>query len=371
MGKFFARVSETALGKIVLRTIVRPMMENVTLVLILGGALLTFVGATLGTWLDAMIDGAGDAAVKGGSAILGAGIFAAIMKSAQFTDLFKEQIQEVFRTDSFRELVQGNVHEAIHNPQTAFGVDDLKDKWLKLTQSLLRSILPSTHLNASQRIMEQFLDAELHYHFTEHEIRYEISVQEGIASITDITRTKLVIAPNAPEPVFSQELTVEGTCLLKTLIVNGEPIVQDGRFVEKYEDILSKDDKADDKAEKEYKFRLPLERFLGSRSSDEDRVVTLERSYDITQSIESEPYLIGTMKRFVKGLTVGAKISGDYDLYFTETGLDHTTRDKPINPYTDSEEYTCWKLANPDELLLPGQGYAIILLKKNSDTAHT
>jgi hypothetical protein len=63
-------------------------------------------------------------------------------------------------------------------------------------------------------------------------------------------------------------------------------------------------------------------------------------------------------------MTLSARISPDHDLFFTTTGLGHDDELSDAPGSRDAQKFTRWRLAGSDQLLLPGQGYALIILPR-------
>lgn len=313
----------------------REVTKYIALLLVMLGCALILLNVALGGLLGELLHSSADQASKAvsnvGSAILGAGVFAVIMKSAQFTTLFQERIMEVF-----------------NQPVDTFGLPSVKDRWKGLTDSILGKTLPNSHAaDASSRIRDQFLNEELQYHFENYNVRYDIEVENGTAVIRHLVQANLVISPLHQAPVFTQEMRIDGAYELLEVRINGDP-VEHQQFLKKAPSGL-------------WTFTLPLKGFLTGSRAAADRSVGFERSYRITQNVAREPYIMATIKRYTKGLTVCARISPGYDLFFATTGLDQNEELSEVAGSRDAEEFTRWRLARLDELLLPGQGFVLII----------
>lgn len=316
-------------------SIVKPIKEHPTLVLFFLGTTLIFFGAREGDSIDSVQNipvGTGATILKAGGAILGAGVFAAVMKSAQFTEIFKQHVHEVF-----------------YDPENAIGLDDLKHKWTRLTESLLAISLPQSHRDATAGIMNQFFDEELEYHFENLSITIdaELLPDKETLRIRQQTVTDVIVSPNHVLPVLEQTITVDsGDCELTALLINHENVDElDAALV----------DNIDAKGEK--KFSIPLHKYATGTNDNGDKVANLERVYEITQNITLEPFVLATIARYVKGFTLRVKCT-NCNIHFKTTGLGcrGSTMSTP-----DGCGYDIWKLADKGELLLPGQGYILIL----------
>ena len=77
--------------RILKENIARPIGRNLTLTLLLVGSMCILLGGILGEWIDDLPlipGGTGESILSIGSGILGAGVFAVIVKSAQFVQIF-------------------------------------------------------------------------------------------------------------------------------------------------------------------------------------------------------------------------------------------------------------------------------------------
>ena len=314
------------------KVIIEPIKKNTILVLAIIGIILILSGAIVGSYLKE--HWTAEALVKFGVAILGAGVFAFILKSAQFTEIFQKYIYDVF-----------------YSPSDTFGIDVLKEKWLLLTQAILKGTLPFARKEAAQRIEKQFLGAELDYHYEDMEVTYDITVNydRRIAATIHTVKTRIVVSDQS-NPILEQEMNVGGNCELVTLIINEKDIKDSKDYL-----FFS-----DENVSEERKFKLPLKNFTQGLSEADDKTVRFERVYRMTQDLYEEPYWIATFKRYVRGLTVKARIPADYRLYFKITGFQY--EESYPSPIRDDRMFERWTLATKDRLLLPGQGYILIAI---------
>lgn len=154
------------------KCIINPIYNNLMLTLLIIGLLAIFFGTIIAEpkWLSETIS-------TSGSAILGAGVFAVIVKSAQFVEIFQNHLYDVF-----------------YKPVQTFGLENLKQKWISITKNIIQETLPNSHSDVSNRIMKQFLTSELTYHFSDYETKYDVTVepQGGQATIIHTIRTKIM-----------------------------------------------------------------------------------------------------------------------------------------------------------------------------------
>lgn len=314
--------------------------ENLTPILILIGLTSILLGgifnASLNNWV---IPNLGEILLKSGGAILGAGVFAAIMKSAQFTDVFQKHIGDVF-----------------FNPENIATVDEMKTRWSLLTDSILRTTLPNSHQDARSAIMKHFFCEDLPYHFEGTEITLDITSDPEKPNVIKINHNSsydIVISPGKEIPTLEQVFCGEGDCKLTSLIIN-----------ESDEDL---DQYLTEEVDGNRIFRLPLHSFQPRKNANGDLTIRLDRTLEIEQDISQEPFVIGTLERYTKGFNIRAKIdSGQIVLHKTGPGSGHQREVKPI--HADGQGYTRWQLAEPSELMFPGQGYILVLTKCDEKT---
>lgn len=322
------------------KIIINPVKNNFTLALVILGIAIIVTGMHFDSEPKlGLMKSFTNSISKVGVAILGAGVFAVILKSAQFIDVFQKHILDVF-----------------YKPVKIASVSDLRIKWLTLTDVILKNTLPASHCEASQKIMGQFIDEELEYHFEKYLVTYDIDVIKPTSKspklkIKHSISTEIVISPNHNDPVFEQSITTnnDGSTVLKSLIVNN--------------DVISTKDRMQPSSENPQvlEFKLNLNEILSKGSSGS---IKMERVYEINQDLSSEPYIIATNIRYVKGFVVRAKVTKGFKIYFRKTGIDAFDTIKSIE--VDGGGYKRWALAEPNTLILPGEGYIIIVVKENN-----
>jgi len=315
--------------------IINPVKKNLAAVFFWGGIVMVLVGAALGGAVDKLPFiplGTGEALLKVGSAILGAGVFAIIMKSSQFVKIFQDHIFDVF-----------------YRPETAISGIALKDKWRDITNSMLKEVLPKTHLEASDKIEQQFFDAELMYHFEEYYNSYTITIDKAknIATIELFSKSTIILSPNSPNPILKQSIETGGEIELKALRINDADVLSDNPF---------KKDKEDDN---KHIHIIPLNKYT-EKKEDGVMVARLEKVTKWSQNLSVDPYVKANISRYIKGATIRVKLSNGFKVFFERFGLGNL----PKNHYLrdDGEGYERWVLVEPNDLLLPGQGYILMVV---------
>ncbi len=299
--------------------------------LLLGiGILAIFLAAVIKDKIDKwLFIGAADATLNIGSAMVGAGVFSAVTNSKDFTKIFENHIFNV-----------------LYKPDSIYNTDDMLVKWNILTQAILRQVLPSTYTDASKKIEEKFFNNELEYHFENYSETYEIKIEEDLAVITLCQEAMIVKSPNIEQPKLMQYFRLnsgDSDIKLESLYLN-DLIQTDANYVNDGEDSEV----------------LKLEIALNDFTSDRIKMV---KNISFKQNLKVDPYVKSDISRFVKGFTVDVNAPDDYEIRFKAFGVD--IGKKPMLPTdTGIENTQKWVLAKSEELLIPGQGYIFLIIKK-------
>lgn len=89
-----------------------------------------------------------------GTAILGTGVFAAVVKSSQFAEIF-----------------QAHVMDALYSPDKIHSAEQLKQSWMSLTKAMLERALGSDAKKAVHKIYDTFLKSDLELSHTYHDVK--------------------------------------------------------------------------------------------------------------------------------------------------------------------------------------------------------
>lgn len=280
--------------------------------------------------LSILPNGSADILVKTGSAVLGAGVFAAIMKSAQFTEVF-----------------QRNIHEVFFSPELAVGFDENKRKWRTLTDSIFKKCLTNVHGQATQKISDTYFSAELDYHFEEMKVQYRLQLDHSkrYLEVRATSSSRVVISPDTQPKIWQRITTESAKPFMTSLVIDQKSYTPEDFF------------KPDPDRPSEQRLEIPYEIYSQGTGFNETRTITLERTVQYKQDISADPFIAAGLTRFVVGLEVAIKcINCSY--HFTNTGSRIMEESKP---YTNGGGYETRILAKKDDLLLPGMGYIIVI----------
>lgn len=308
--------------------------ENLIIIFFTVGIFFIVIGS-LAKWVWLGVDWS-DLLVKGGGALLGGGVFAAIMKSTQFVSIFQKSITEVF-----------------YDPVKIKNRPVIDERWKVMTNSLLRGVLPQSYSEASEIIHKQFFNSELHCHFERYRACYEITVdsETNVAKVVHSVSSDLVITKDKEitKPILKQTISARsGPVTMEHLRLNAVEL--------KVEDHLTLYE------EKKVEITIDLSPYRSMKGA-----IPFEKVAYSEQKLEEEPFISTNISRYIKGLTtVEVKINEGYSVVFLKSGLGKL----PDDCYSKCAKrgVETWSLAKSEDLLLPGQGYTIIIVPEQKGT---
>lgn len=263
-----------------------------------------------------------------GTAILGTGVFTAVVKSSQFAEIF-----------------QAHVMDALYSPHKIHSAEQLKQSWMSLTKAMLERALGSDAKKAVHKIYDTFLKSDLELSHTYHDvkIKYLIDVAgEGNAIITNVLSARLKIPEGAESPKFSQWLKADGAKELTQLRIGNQDID------------LATEKLMATPADGVLTLSYPLAGHL-----DESRTVEVERTFKIAQNLLLEPFITVVIEKYVFGMEVRVKVPKDYRITYIQSGKKQNNADILI----DGEGFYRWVVAPSKALLWPGSGFTLIFTK--------
>lgn len=311
----------------------QPLKSNQPLIFLLFGTALLIFASGNSAWIDAIPYvwvGTANVLKDLSTAIIGAGVFAAVLKSSQFSEIF-----------------QKNIHDVFYRPDHAVNHEENVKKWKTLTNSMFVKCLPSLTEQATDKMIKTFFDNELDYHYEDMDVHFKIEMTDKkMAKITIRTKMNIVVSPGQ-KPKIVQKISDSGYRLL-SLFLNHEK--QDVSIA-----TISDEDRPDLK-----QMAISYDDYSKVPGYKEKNSVFLERVAEFTQDIEKEPYYLSGFSRYISGLRVSVENVG-CNIHFSGTG---STVLDDITPTVDGCGIKRWVLAKNGILLLPGQGYIIVITSK-------
>lgn len=267
--------------------------------------------------------------IEGGKIALGAGVFAVIIKSRQFLGIFKEQIYSV-----------------VFAPENYKTRKELAGQWLLFSGHMLKDILPEKYAGATKRILKQFFNEELEYHFEDYVTTYDIKITgPDNVSVTHTSCGNIICSPHSSTPKIKQYIKSGSSkpIALKKLFIDESEIPEESW------DFVDDPDSPDTKV------------FTYHLNASKQKVWKFERTYEYEQDLLVEPYFNCNIERYVRGYKVKVKAPSGYNVVFRKYGVGEAG-DLPSK--VDGNGYRVWVLSKGNELLIPGQGYIVILVKE-------
>ena len=261
-----------------------------------------------------------------GRTIVIAGVFSVILKSVQFSAIFREIIMA-----------------AIYNPAHIDDEPLLLKNWRLITEAIFSRSLPLRYPRPTGLLDSRYIDSKADYHFTDFQIQYDIDIgADGRGSVSNTLKTDILLAPGRSNPVFVQTIEGDGATTLLWLRIN------DKKF-ETY-DFQSLADNP-----RARKLTLNLLDHINPDTGG----ARLERAFRTEQNVHSEPFINATLTRFINGAVIKTRVSNGYHIRFMNDSIEMPNDD----PVVDTDGYMRWVLATPGKLLLPGQGYTLVIVK--------
>ncbi len=174
--------------------------KNLVWFLVVFGVFILYASST--EWFNA---GFSSILEKLGLAIFSSGIFAAVLKSIQFTGIFKEEIEKVVVDSSFIEKR-----------------NDLPDLWRRISKSIHHEKFPSISDELESIVLDKYFPTNHKYFY--NDFRYTLNITEltndNIIKYTENIEFKVVLASDVDEATIFNENTIDKDNLEQDTLVN-------------------------------------------------------------------------------------------------------------------------------------------------------
>lgn len=351
-----------SLWEVINETVVKPIREHAVLAIVAAGVLLYVLGASRASWLEPDYS---DHAARAGLAIFGAGVCAAIMRSNQFLKIFQDnlhtmlsdpnqrfnqQLQENLLAvlckpgEEFTRHLRHNLLEIIYTPPEAADNKQFQDKWEMLTKLLLSRLLLEQSEAATAAIVKSLMDKRQSYYLDDFQTKYRLSIRDDTITVTNTMCADVHLAPNCNNHVFSQTIESDAAAELLWFTLDNRKVTP----------VLERSGRGDEQQGEKLTITVNLEEYL----QPQQKTIRLERVYQTVQNLRTEPFISATISRFIKGAVIRTRISRGYRVRLIANGIEKCD---PV-PEADGGGYIRWDLAKPNVLLLPGQGYTLVII---------
>ena len=272
-----------------------------------------------------------------GNALLAGGAFGAFVKSVQFAELFQKALHKVVWADEF-----------VGNRK------DLEDVWIKVSDQLNGRKFPHLKYDISRQIVE-------HYYKQPRSFYYEMAQKDLVVEKYDpilnevyiISKADLVIRPH-PEAAsidyrHSYRRAKGETADQVSFTINGKPLDEWREY------FRSKDIDGGE--------LLPYVKLLSLPMAEKYEI---SQEFRLRLQLDKSPYIRTTYRTFVQRCTVSAaSLCGEIDILFQDFGT--------LSSFTDvfrGSTALCGKIQKEYKpLLLPGQGYNLIFVRRHHANA--
>ncbi|WP_242920791.1 hypothetical protein [Pontibacter liquoris] len=263
---------------------------------------------------------------KVGVAIFSSGVFAAVLKSIQFTGIFREELEKIILGTDF--IKKRN---------------DLPDLWKKVSNAVYRSKFPEISSELDDIVLKTYLPTEKQYYYKDFVVTLHIEELTKTHIIKFTQTTKFCVIPATGEKTVkivngvgmdkvdnSQKIEVE------YFKVDGVPV----------EPIVKTDDTG---SEVEYRFTVELtgkEKYFVEKKE--------RREY----SIKEDNYKLFRVNTFTKGMEVSIKHPDNLRVSFFNIGL--------VNHFSQNhvEFKNCVNRNHKEGVILPHQGWGVTFSRK-------
>lgn len=261
---------------------------------------------------------------KAGLAILSSGIFAAILKSLQFTGIFKEEIIKVMSGTSFIE-----------------NRNDLPEIWKDVSKSLYKRKFPKISDLLEDTILNTYLPTKAKFYYEDYNVSINITeINENFEiSYTQTCEYNVILDEQSDSAVLEIESQISDDDDPKSSIIN--ELVY---FKENNIDVDLKEDESTKNDPKKTLYRHTL---------TNGKVFTIKSKYNRKYPLKNENYKLFRLKYLTHGMHVSVSFPEDVRVSFFNIGLVNGFN----NVNEDFKQHICRILSN--ELILPYQGFGM------------
>jgi hypothetical protein len=193
---------------------------------------------------------------------------------------------------------------------------------------------------------------ERDYHFEDMVNKFTINIDENtnLAHTVQEMETVIHISPSCEDPVLEHYMSVEAGDKITpiSLELNGD-VIDINEYLKPVDGEPGK-----------YKFAYPLSQKI--TGSDGKRIVKYRRVIAFVQDLSIDPLFGSNLTRYIKGYSVIVNMKTEgYKTLFKRYGVSGDSNPKP-EKYPEGG--VRWRLANNNDLLLPGESHILVIIKE-------
>jgi hypothetical protein len=260
---------------------------------------------------------------KASLAILSSGIFAAVLKSIQFTGLFKEEIEKVILGTDF-----------IKNRR------DLPQLWKTISQTIYKRKFPKISENLENRILDTYFPTNHDYYYEDYIVTINIEeITDDFEIVyTQTCKYRVVLDENVDEIELSLETSISQE------EDSSEIINKLQYFKVNNKDADCKEDKSTKDNPKMTKYIIPIK---GNGPFE------IQSKYNRQYSLKNENYKLFRLKRFTKNMEVVIKYPKNVCVSFFNIGLVNKFQRQHVEINDQISR------SHKNDVILPHQGFGM------------
>lgn len=287
-------------------------------------------------------------------AFFSAGILSGVHKYISSIQFFKNEFEKIILSKSFDEVLTKKMSILTFDPEYLSKLNDIDDKWKKLTLCKYQQKFPDLMKNIEPIIKnELFKENNLSYYYDDFRIKLHFELLEN--NIVKITETNfLTVIPTSKEKIdlnfwVSHDALIEETENIYTRL-NTLKTTIDGINLDDYfkENSIEPENKINgDKKEKHYK--IPL---LNQKKYEVERVI------EMTQDLDNDRLCSFSSSKMVNGISLRISLCEKLNYFFSCPNNITLKKDRL---HTSENNYLS------KEWILPGNIYNIFIYKRDNN----
>lgn len=212
-----------------------------------------------------------------------------------------------------------------------------------LTRLLLSRLLTDQSAAATAALVESLMEKRHSYYLDDFKISYHMETDGSSVMVTNTMCADVHLAPDCSNYLFVQTIESDAAAELLSFTLDGDRV----------EPVLELSGRRSAQGE-----QLTVSVNLKDYLKPGQHTIRLERTYVTVQDMHAEPFISDTISRFIKGAVIETEISPGYRVRLIANGMEKCNP----KPVPGGGRKVRWELAQHNVLLLPGQGYTLILI---------
>ncbi|MDM1298189.1 hypothetical protein HXZ94_06710 [Empedobacter falsenii] len=270
---------------------------------------------------------------KAGTAILSSGVFTAVLKSLQFSGIFKEEISKVISGTDF-----------IQNR------NDLPELWKEVSKTLYNRKFPNISDELENRILETYFPTNTNFYYEDYNVSINITEinDKFEISYTQICEYKVILDTDSISAILEIENEISDDCSSDIKVINKlEYFYVNGikKNINEDQSTIANDRKS------LYKINLS--------SDNGTKEFNIKSKYIRHYPLSNENYKLFRVKYLTKGMHVSINFPKDVRVSFFNIGL--------INGFKNFNEDFPYHICriHKNDIILPQQGFGMSFEKVN------